>query len=331
MNAPINAIASPINPAPARKLPEISGSLAVEPDDSFVQTPGVAEITERALTYLDANYPVHLSGPAGTGKTTLAFHVAAIRGRPVSLVHGNDAFGGSDLIGKDSGYKKSTVVDNFIHSVVKTQETLDVNWSDNRVTIACERGHTLIYDEFNRSKAEANNVLLSILEEGILSVPGRGAGYIRVHPEFRLLLTSNPDEYAGVHRTQDALSDRLITVRTGHYDADTESRIVENAAIVDEATAKSCVAIVRSLRGEHGNNPRPTIRAAIALARVTAHAGIGILADNEIFCQMAWDILGPDAEVALNRGNPISETVFREHLARVLETPAAHTRRRTSP
>jgi len=37
-------------------------------------------------------------------------------------------------------------------------------WVDNRLTTACANGNTLIYDEFNRSRPEANNALLSVLE-----------------------------------------------------------------------------------------------------------------------------------------------------------------------
>jgi len=92
-----------------------------EPSEKFVSTSHVQELTDRALAYLDVGYPVHFAGPAGTGKTTLAFHVAAKLGRPVSLIHGDDEFGGSDLIGRDAGYRKHKLVDNFIHSVLKTE------------------------------------------------------------------------------------------------------------------------------------------------------------------------------------------------------------------
>ncbi len=295
-----------------------SATILPEASDGFVHTERVDGTITRAMAYIASGYPVHLAGPAGTGKTTLAFHIAALRGRPVSLIHGNDSFGGGDLVGRDTGYRRSSTVDNYIHSVLKTEESLDVNWTDNRLTTACKNGHTLIYDEFNRTRAEANNTLLSILEEGILATPRAGAGYIRVHPEFRLILTSNPVEYAGVHRTQDALLDRLITIRCGHYDAKTEAEIVAAATDCDPSAATRIVSLVRTLRGEQENAPRPTIRAAIALARVTREAGVEVDARDEVFAAIAWDILGEDAETVLSDGEPLGEDAFRAFIEKTI-------------
>lgn len=273
--------------------PSGGDGLNLRAGSGFVLTPEVREITDRALAYLSVGYPVHLAGPAGTGKTTLAFHVAARLGRPVSLMHGNHEFGSSDLIGKDAGYRKSTVVDNYIHSVLKTEEKMAVTWVDNRLTTACEQGHTLIYDEFNRTPPEANNILLSILEEGILNLPKTGGGYVKVHPQFRVIFTSNPEEYAGVHKTQDALLDRIITVGVDHYDEATEIAITQAKGVVSKAHATALVKVARTLRERHEHKNRPTIRACLAAARVCRQ--LDLAPSDEKFAAIAWDVFGSDA------------------------------------
>jgi gas vesicle protein GvpN len=260
-----------------------------------VETPQVQAIAQRALGYLRAGYPVHFSGPAGTGKTTLALHVAALRGRPVALMHGDDEFGSSDLVGGDYGYKKSRVVDNFIHSVLKTEENMSTLWADNRLTVACRNGDTLVYDEFTRSRAEANNALLSVLEERILSIPKRrpnGEGFIEVHPEFRAILTSNPEEYAGVHRTQDALNDRLITIQVDHFDRETEVQITRSKSGIPLEEAELIVDIVRNLRSLGATKQGPSLRACIMIARVTVQENAHAVQGDPVFGDVCRDVLG---------------------------------------
>jgi len=140
---------------------------------NFVVTPYVEDIINRALLYLRAGFPINLSSPAGMGKTTIATYVAAQIGQPVILIHGDDQFVTSDLVGGEHGYRKKKTVDNFIHSVLKTDEKVSGMWIDNRLTVCCKHGFTLVYDEFTRSRAEANNVLLSVLEERILDYQQR--------------------------------------------------------------------------------------------------------------------------------------------------------------
>jgi gas vesicle protein GvpN len=269
-------------------------AVGVEAGDCFVATPEVRRLAERALLYLNAGYPVHFSGPAGTGKTTLALHVAALRGRPVSLMHGDDEFGSSDLVGGEYGYRKSKLVDNFIHSVLKTEETMNTLWADNRLTLACKDGDTLVYDEFTRSRPEANNALLSVLEERLLTVPTRrsGAGFLDVHPEFRAIFTSNPEEYAGVHRTQDALIDRFITIRIDYYDRETEVEITRAKSGIPRGEAEVIVEIVRELRRMRVAKQGPSLRAGIMIGRVMSQRGSHPRPGDAFFNEICRDVLG---------------------------------------
>ncbi|KPA16520.1 ATPase AAA [Candidatus Magnetomorum sp. HK-1] len=300
--------------------PGNDNQVKTEASPEFVNTPFVQDLTSRALSYLEIGYPVHLSGPAGTGKTTLAFHIAAQMGHPITLIHGDDEFRSSDLIGRDSGYKKTKIVDNYIHTVLKTEEELMTNWVDNRLTTACIYGYTLIYDEFTRSKPEANNALLSILEEKILNLPKlrrEGDGYIEVNPRFRAIFTSNPEEYVGVHKTQDALMDRLITIKVGHYNRDTEIMITRAKSDITKKDATKIVDIVRELRKVGVTNNRPTIRACIAIAKVTAHRSCKVNAKDKNFQQICHDVLNIDTTNVTRGGESIMEDLIDEAIEKV--------------
>lgn len=282
-----------MNAPPAESL-----NVDIEASDTFVSTPFIDELTRRSLIYLRAGYSIHLSGPAGTGKTTLAFHIAAQLCRPVTLLHGDHQLTSADLVGSASGFRKSKLVDNFIHSVLRTEEQQTTLWTDNRLTTACRHGHTLIYDEFNRTPPEANAPLLSVLAEGILNLPRVHEGrenYITVHPSFRAILTSNPEEYVGVYKTADSLLDRVITITLTHFDRLTEIGIVESKSGLNADDATAIVDFVRLLRTRR-DREQLTVRGALALARVVVAAGIRPSMDEPLFRWACQDILKADAE-----------------------------------
>ena len=284
----------------------------------------VKKILRQALQARKLPNAYLFTGPAGTGKTTLAFHVAAQRARPVILIHGDDEFSSSDLVGKDAGYRKQKLVDNFIHSVLKTEETMSSLWMDNRLTTACQEGHTLIYDEFNRSRPEANNALLSVLEEGILNLPKMrrsGKGYLRVHPDFRAIFTSNPEEYAGIHKAQDALMDRLITIHTDHFDRDTELQIVISKSGIPQPEAARIVDVVRELRGVGLNNHLPRTRACIMIARMLVHCQGHAELGDPVFQWVCRDVLSTDTARVTRNGQSVVPQMVDEAIRKVCGGP----------
>lgn len=268
-------------------------TIRIKPGSNFVKTDQIEEIVDRSLAYLESGFPVHFSGPTGTGKTTLALHVAAQIDRPTVLLQGDDEFGSSDLLSKQQGYSRRKVVDNFIHSVVKIEENMKQDWADSRLLTACKHGYTLIYDEFTRSRPEANNMLLSILEKRMLSLPtGRnGQSYLRVHPQFRALFTSNPEEYVGVHKTQNALVDRMVTINLSGFNEETESEIVMSHAGISQREAEMVLQVVRDFRRRCDSNREPTVRRSIMIARIMAVRGAEPYRENKLFHQICRDVL----------------------------------------
>ncbi len=259
----------------------------------FVSTPAIERVAIRALRYLQSGFSVHLRGPAGTGKTTLALHLADLLTRPIMLIFGDDEFKTSDLIGNQSGYTRKKVVDNYIHTVMKVEDEVRQNWVDSRLTLACREGFTLVYDEFNRSRPEVNNVLLSALEEKLLVLPpsSNQMEYIRVNPNFRAIFTSNPEEYCGVHSTQDALMDRLITINIPEPDELTQQEILVHKTEIDRPSALFIVRLVKAFRHQCSQEKASGLRACLTLAKVAQEHEIIVSAENSEFRDMCADIL----------------------------------------
>ena len=266
----------------------------------FVETPFVKAIVGRALHYLNAGFPVHFRGISGTGKTTIAMRVAELIHRPTVMLHGDEQLTTTDLVGAETGYHMKRVRDNFIASVLKVEEESSKRWVDNRLTVAVEQGYTLIYDEFTRSRPEANNILLSVLQEGILDLPTHrndmGESYLKVHPQFRAIFTSNPEEYAGVHRSQDALRDRMVTLDLEPPDEETESMITAKKSGLKYLEAAKVVKVVRHLRASGQYEFAPTIRGCIMIAKTLKEYGHGVRlsADDPTFTSVCLDVLASE-------------------------------------
>ncbi|MBD1380172.1 gas vesicle protein GvpN [Metabacillus arenae] len=264
-------------------------------NDDIFYAEAFEDVIRRTSGYLEAGYPIHFTGPSGVGKTSLALYIAKKRKRPVMLMHGNHELSNKDLIGSYTGYSSKKVIDNYIHSVYKKDEKVSETWKNGRLLEAVKNGYTLVYDEFTRSKPSTNNLFLSILEEGILPLYGtkHSQPFIKVHPEFSVLFTSNPEEYAGVYQTQEALLDRLITIPLQPLGQSEEAVIVSKKTGIDETEAKNVTAFVSRLREscKKKGNEGPSLRASIMIALLAAKADLPIKGDNEEFQQLVMDIV----------------------------------------
>ena len=283
---------------------------------NFVETPTINSLTQRALRYLKAGFSIHLRGPAGTGKTTLAIHLASLLERPILLMFGDDEYKSSDLIGNQRGYNRKKVVDNFIHTVVKLEDEFRQSWVDARLTTACREGFTLVYDEFNRSRPEVNNVLLSALEERLLVLPSvaQQQDYIRAHPEFRVIFTSNPEEYCGVHEAQDALMDRLITIDLPEPDLLTQQEILVQKSGLAKEQAEAIVNLVREFRERTQTEKSSGLRACLIIAKVCSSQNIPVVLINKDFRDICVDVLASRSKRNPEESIRILQELFKEKL-----------------
>ncbi|NQT54343.1 hypothetical protein HQ576_19960 [bacterium] len=124
---------------------------------------------------------------------------------------------------------------------------------------------------------------------------GRGSeSFIRVDPRFTAIFTSNPSEYAGVYKAQDALKDRIINIKLGHYDRETEVAITTARSGLAREEAEKVVDLVRAYRTEcNGNGRAPSIRASIMIAKILSVYGAS--AGDPRFVRTCVDVLdSPD-------------------------------------
>jgi nitric oxide reductase NorQ protein len=290
-----------------------------EGNGGFVKTAFVDDIITRTLRYLQAGFPVHFIGPSGVGKTSLAVYIANQLNKPVTIIRGHHELSSKDLLGQYNGYTKKETIDNYIHSVYKAEKEIKPVWIKGQLIEAVKNGHTVIYDEFSRSLPETNNIFLALLEEKILPIYGKGKETsIKCHPEFSMIFTSNPDEYAGTFHTQDALLDRLITISLDYWDTDTEVEIVQKKTKLSIQDAKEIVRLVSRLRAS-GKDFIPSLRASLMIATIAKEAMIPINPHNQDYQTLSLDVLTkpvkqlfPDLSYESVRGLILQELLRKE-------------------
>jgi gas vesicle protein GvpN len=227
------------------------------------------------------------------GKTTLSMYLAHRLGRPVTLVTGDATLSREDLVGREVGYSTSRMDDRFSTRVHRVETRARVDWRPGPLFTAMQDGHVLVYDEFARTPPEVNAVFLSALEERRLVTihPASGRQEMAAHADFRVILTSNTADYAGVRAVPDALSDRLVTFRLDAMPPETEAAIVAAAARVAPDKAAQVVGALAHLRAEEGGGLRPSLRTAILVARLADATGVATTPSDPGFLQILADVL----------------------------------------
>lgn len=266
---------------------------ATVPGGSFFEDEELGSLQSRALSYLAAGVAVHFQGPAGMGKTTLALRVAEKMKRPVSFIAGDTWMTRADLVGREIGHSTRRVEDSYIASVRRVESQSRAEWQDAILSTAMAEGHVLVYDEFTRASPQTNAMLLSVLEEGVLVNPDPAATrrILRAHADFRIVLTSNPEEYVGVNAAPDALMDRIVTFRLDAVTAATECGIVRAQTGLDPGEVARLVRLVRTLRDGGLPGLPISLRTTLLIARIVRAQSVPVDSADPRFLQICADVL----------------------------------------
>ena len=219
------------------------------------RTQGIAQIQ----TCLELNRNLLIEGPVGVGKTFLVLHVLNQLGKTAFRVDGDARFTEQKLTGwfdppmvLKSGYGKESFVPGPLYQ-------------------AMEAGIPLFINELNRLPEGVQNVLLPVLDEGILEIPNLGR--IEAKPGFCVIATQNPKEFVATSHLSEALMDRFEWLFLDYQTAAEEKEIVLAAGLKDSSLLDWAVQLVRLSREEASVKRGASVRAAIALVEIGEQLG----------------------------------------------------------
>ena len=214
-----------------------------------------SELLRDVLAYLhDASGDgMFLTGPTGSGKTSLVCQIASRLNWPVQAVTCHGRMELTDLTGQFVIYNGETL---FAHGPL---------------AVAARDGHILILNESDLMDPAELAGLNDIIEGQPLVIAENGGEVIHPNPKFRVFATGNSAGsgdgsglYQGVLRQNLAFMDRFRVVHVGYPEAGIEKAVVKTAASrLPELIIDKMIAVAAEIRrlfvGDSGSGPELTV------------------------------------------------------------------------
>ncbi|KAH0791477.1 hypothetical protein GPJ56_004588 [Histomonas meleagridis] len=159
-------------------------------NENFIFTEGAKDRLAKIFDCLKVGIPVLLEGPTGTSKTLSTEIICKLMKKKLIRFNLSSETKTCDLFGRYVGEPNS-----WAGIVVKPGPFLQ----------ACKNGYWLLLDEINLASPVVLQCIEEALDSGIISVeiPGMPLEQIKIHPDFRLIATQNPNKGLFANKRQD--------------------------------------------------------------------------------------------------------------------------------
>jgi cobaltochelatase CobS len=180
-----------------------------------------------------------LTGPTGSGKSSILTQIAARMNRPMQRVTAHSRMEMPELIG---------------HHIVMDG---DLMWQDGPLTIAMRHGHMFLLDEMDLLDPATAAGLNGILEGAPLMIPENGGEVVEPHEDFRFVATGNTNGggdrtglFQGTLQQNAAFMDRMWVVEVGYAVPEVEKEILSSVCpSVPDYVADTMIEIANEVRG----------------------------------------------------------------------------------
>lgn len=165
---------------------------------------------------------LYLTGPTGSGKSSLILQLAARINWPVQRITAHSRMEFSDLVGRP---------------IILTDGSMSFQYGP--LAHAMKEGHIFLLDEMDMLDPGVAAGLNGIVQGEPLTIPENGGEVIQPHPDFRVAATGNTTGngdagfYIGTSRQNEAFMDRFWVVYVNYPAKEIEEKILASYVTLD--------------------------------------------------------------------------------------------------